>query len=99
MPGVSLGGQGTGLGALRVRWGNCIQTPPQQRKGTKLAMGKSPLEPGVGKVLLQGHMSPATRSPLEQDEPTPCLCHGEGPRGSACPQSLVLGEHRGPALL
>ena len=53
----------------------------------------------MGSILSQGHMSPVTYSSLEQDEPTPCLCHGEGPRASACPQSPVLGEHGGPALL
>lgn len=40
-------------------------------------------------ILLQGHVFPATHSS--------CLCHGEGPCASACPQSPVLGEHMGPA--
>lgn len=65
-----------------------------------LAMEKSPLEPGVWKTsFCKATCSPATCSSLEQDEPTPCLCHGEGRRASACPQSPVLGEHGGPALL
>jgi len=86
-PGVSPGGQGTGLGAHGVGWGDCIQTPPRHGKGAKLAAEKSPLEPSMWET------SPATRCCPEQDEPAPCCATVRDP------QSPALGDRRSPALL